>query len=139
MYVLKVKSWENDADNYRTEEVRSEDHDHIELLVRVAHLFFSESDDPKGFGNSESVAYDADQCPVNDAIDKIIEDMKAAGKTIHEDWVRPEEFQDRTDFYSDHIHDLIGAWNEGEYYRVFESFKVEWIQNPVDVTGEFTL
>lgn len=145
-YLLKVTSWENDADNYNTVEIRSEDATEIAFYIKVAKLFYSENawgDKPKGFGNADREGDIFKR--VDEAIDKIVAEHIG---TIPKYWskakVQEEEPEwwaqygaNSTDFYSDNIYDLIGYWLDGERYRVFEGFKVFKVSDIIDVTSEF--
>ncbi len=142
MYVLKVMTWENDADNRVWGETRTKDRDHVELLVRIAHLFKSQNrGEGLAFGNSEVVVGADCNVDLADAIDAIVADMRGQGKKILKTWDRAEdpEFSEEEFFYMDSLYDFIGTWADGEYWRVFERFTVEIIENPIDVTDQFKL
>jgi len=141
-YLLKVISWENDADNYNTVEIRSQDRTEIEFYIKVAQLFISCNNwnGNKGFGNA-----DRPVDGVEAAIDKIVAEHtgtipkywdKERSKRDDPDWWAAG-YGDNGDYYEDGIYDLIGLWCEGERYRVFESFKVFKVTDIEDVTGEF--
>lgn len=128
-YMLQIETWENDRDNYNTVTFTGLNKDEVEFYIRVASLFYSVNSKYQGFGNTS----DEDEEIANE-IDSIIEEFKN-NKSIPIDWLDTED-----EYYVDCLNDLIGRWNEGEYWRVFDNYKVYEVPVVIkDVTEEFSL
>ena len=136
MYSLKITTWENDGDNYSTHEIRSEDRGYIKFLIEIASLFYSKhshyNDDKVYFGNADSAL----SGEIYKAIDSLVHKYVRENVDV-QDWLNGLECHD---WYWDLLYDEVGisTWNDGEYWRVFESFKVEILPSDVrDVAEEF--
>lgn len=149
-YLLKITTSENDADNYNTEEIRGiQTTDEVNFYIAVCELFFSENDnsrDHKRFGNSDAL-----NSPVAEAIIKIVDEWHCKSLTVVEEWdytkwdssYHPDNgnlIEVASDYYSDLLYDIgLGAWGEGEYWRVFEKFEVFFVPSEIqNVTHQFT-
>ncbi len=145
-YLLKVTTWENDADNYRTIELDGLSESDVQFYIKVAELFKSAHSWPRdkdqmAFGNE-----DVSDAPY-EPIDEIAQAHRAAGYTVPEAWdVEKAKVEDAEwfekygeDFYNEPLYDLIGIWNEGQMYRVFESYEVFYVpENSIqNVTKKF--
>jgi hypothetical protein len=126
-YMLQIDTWENDGDNDNTIILTGLNKDEVEFYIRVASLFNSN----QGFGNT----YNKDE-EIAKEIDSIVEEFKNSNKSIPVDWLGDEYYED--EYYEDCLNDLIGRWNEGEYWRVFDNFKVYDVPVVIkDITKEF--
>lgn len=139
-FLLKITTWENDADAYNTVELPGLGEDEVKFFIEVAKLFYSRhSHLEKGFGNSERGMDE-----VGPSIDEIVAKFKAEGLTVPKDWDK-EQYEDKVwleryeeDFYSDYLYDLIGSWNDGYYWRVFDDFQVFHVPSALEnVTHKF--
>ena len=142
-YLLKITTWENDADNYNTVDFDGLDVNQTNMLIDIAELFESRHSQ-QGFGNSDCSGANRDL--LFSKIDAIIEEYRSKGTVIPEQWDKQNpDFADymagpyADDFYSDPIYDMIGIWREGELYRVFDDYQVFLVpdQAPQDVTDSF--
>lgn len=141
-YLLKITTWENDADNYATIERAGLTESEAKFLIKVAENFKS-ANNPKerGLGNHDIL----DGVTLSEIIDAIADKHKASGGQVPPDWDKEnpkhaEFLQGKwaSDFYHDHIYELIGIWNEGELYRVFDDYEVFYVPEPIkNVTDQF--
>ena len=135
-YLLKITTWENDADNYNTVEYSGLTVDQVSFYIEIVNLFTSCNSNDRGFGNE----YVKDGTEfIDKAIDKIVTKYKESGMLIPEYWdklhITDYEYGSK---YSAAIYNMIGIWNEGEYYRVFDSFEVFYIPGGIqNVTEQF--
>lgn len=120
---ISVTSWENDADNYKTEVVGPVPKEDVSKTLSVVKLFRSRNSrhDGENLGNSEIPYYDeSDEHPIKSKINEI--------ELIEQSLTEPFDI----------IDDLIGSWADGEYYRVYESHEVFEVKEPViNITKEF--
>lgn len=138
MYSLKIITWENDADNYNTHELRTEDREYVKMIIEIASLFRSEySSNASGlFGNSRVSGYN-EESKVDKAVAAIIQKYQNANVDVKDWYIKEDGWH--FDFYDLLVNEAgINTWNDGEYWRVFESFKVEILPSDIrDVTEEF--
>lgn len=129
-YQLHITTWENDADNYKTETINGLTKGEVKYLISVAKLFYSENGrNCIEFGNSS--------CS-NENRKKLWESFKKipVPDDVSEYWI----LNDINELNDAFICRLIGIWNEGSLFRVYDSFKVYYIPEEVlDVTSEFKL
>lgn len=141
-YLLCINSWENDADNYKTERIEGLTYEDVQFYIYFCRHFYSSSwGHPnaigKGFGNMDiEEAPDAESIAIIAAYEKYpptSEFLLADVKSSIEGYKNcPEESYDWVD-------DLIGIWNEGETYRVFSGFEVHYISEEIpNVTTKFS-
>ena len=50
-YTVRVTSWENDGDNYKTVDFHVGEKEKVDVVVKFANLFISNSNNPSGIGN----------------------------------------------------------------------------------------
>lgn len=144
-YRITVESWENDADNYKTEIMEGLQKTSVEFLVDFAKLFYSKNNwnGPKGHGNmNEPRAKE-----LNDFRESY---MQIVTKHITKD-TEPSLLQyfwdeDNNLLYDDQHDGIMELAYElglsgGEFFtRVLDSVKVEYIPSEIvlqDVTEEF--
>lgn len=125
---LHITSWENDGDNYKTKTVDGLTKDEVKYLISIAKLFYPENGrNSNGFGNSD----------ISDkTYEKIWESYKRipVPEDVSDDW-KFNNIDEMMEVFAD---ELIGIWNEGSVFRVYDSFKVYYIPNEItDVTQEF--
>ena len=118
-YLIEVTSWENDGDNYKTETLEGLSASEAEFYAEVCALFHSDygRGNPGKYGNTNIEEY----CE-GETSGLVLDLTELAMK--HELSVEDYAHEDLVD-------DLIGCWNDGEYYRVCESIKAFY--NPFDV------
>lgn len=100
VYIISVISWENDGDNYKTETFKTKDE--LEALSVAKFLDWL-----------NSIEYDQDGEIPFDEFDK-------TDTTYSKDDKFNDDLTD--DFYR-----LIGSWDDGQAYRVLDSWSVEYI------------
>lgn len=133
-YLIRVTSWENDADNYRTEEVHEVSKKKAKQVVEFAKLFESRSRGKGGIGNlGDDEGYVA-----RVAFNKFYEK--------HPDFFVDEEnpLPDKAKIDEDYLADVVGDWGfdiasdlglgGSEYYctRVCDSVKVFYFPEDVE-------
>lgn len=117
-YRLEVLSWENDADNYKTEVVDGLDKETCQFYIDIIKLTGRSGN----FGNM----YDPSEKEIDQLTAALTKVFKAHGKpTGISEAVHDEGLEI--------IGDLLG-YSEGYHTRVMESFKVSY--TPVDVELE---
>lgn len=135
-YLLKITTWENDADNYSTTEISGLSKEDVPLYLHLASLFRSRNNRRKGIGNGKVL----DPMELTEII---CDHFDIASLSLPSDLRKGAD--DDTDEAWEHrlsnkIYELIGIWNEGEMYRVFESAEIFFVEIPVkNVTSEFIL
>lgn len=155
-YLLKITTWENDADNYNTKEIAGLKKSEAVFLIKVCELFKSCNSKDKGYGNAD-VWYSGyinhptypsrtDEGMVEDIMSLSDKHRVENGGEIPKDWnwreykANGHKIEDVCrDYYSDLLYDIgLGTWGEGEYRRVFESYKIFYVPGEIeDVTEEF--
>jgi hypothetical protein len=142
--LLGITTWENDGDNYKTEQLPGLNADEVRFYLMIANLFRSGNRVADGIGNMPVFSsYERNSRSINHTpiLDKMIADHLAAGGYVPDEWKRdPNEEVDEDDdsyFYSDLLGDLIGQSDYG-HWRVFESFTVHQINETIpDVSAQF--
>lgn len=153
-YRLSVTTWENDADNYKTNVVTVKTIEMAKALRELCKYFtscnntrdmakpiaFGNSDiDSKKFGkvsystyyNSEAfTSYLREHEP--ELLDVIAEYEFQHGSWVMEDFTCREEFHENV--ICELVHELVDTWADGEYLRVVES--VDCVYVPETVTYE---
>jgi hypothetical protein len=142
-YLLKIKTYENDADSPRTTEHSGLSESDCRFMIKVAQLFKSKNRDEAGYGNSDVRAV-AEHLP--DVLEAIVLLHKAAGFTVPktfdtELWAdEASEGHDsyREDYTTEVLYDLIGTWCDGEYWRYLDGYEVFFVPEPIqNVTEHF--
>ena len=137
-YLVKITTWENDADNYNTTEFSGLTKDQAQLIIDIASLF-SSNGRGIGYGNCE---IEEENEALYTEIDKIISTFTDGGGILPDAWAEADsEWIEKyySNRYDDPVYDLIGIWNEGEYYRVFELFEVFFVPQAIEnVSDQFT-
>jgi hypothetical protein len=67
-YLLKIITWENDADNYNTKEIEGLSEHEVRFYTKIAQLFNSchdTADSDTRFGNADKYRYNAPKFPIN--------------------------------------------------------------------------
>jgi hypothetical protein len=136
--LLRITTCENDADNYHTE-----DHDglsaaEVDFLLMIARLFGYDGELGNGDRGEDGAGEDLDV-----ALDAVIQAHRDEGGLVPNDWDKLHDPQKTArlgvNFYQHLVQDLIGIWNDGEYWRVFEDFQVLSVPHDIeDVTSRFS-
>ena len=133
-YLVKITTWENDADNYNTIDISGLTKDQARLIVEIVSLFESDGRGSE-YGNAEI----EDSEGLFEEIDKIISSFSGTGGVLpaglddpDPEWVK-ENYLNRYDYL---IYNLIGTWNNGEYYRVLDSIEVFYVPEPINNVTE---
>lgn len=150
-YLLKITTWENDADNYNTKEIAGLSRSEAIFLIKVCQLFKSCNQGGKydiWWPGQEPSTYQrkTDEGMVEDIMTFCDTYRVQEWGLIPEGWnwrqfetngVKIEDVA--RDYYNELLYDLgLGSWADGEYRRVFESFKVLRVPEVIqDVTDEF--
>ena len=142
-FQLHITSWENDADNYKTEVISGLTREDVKFYLHFLGHFYSQYTNSKnkigkGFGNMEEFESGVNQERV--AIESAWENCPPSSPDLI------EQVKDSIDGWKenpneiyDWVYDTIGYWFEGQYYRVFESFKIYYIPEEINcVTNEFS-
>jgi hypothetical protein len=151
-YLLKIHTWENDADDRKVLEFPGLSENDCRFLIKVAQLFASRNAAGNdGYGNTEigqpSRGSRKGGADLPDALEAVVAAHKAEGHMVprHFDtdlW--PSEASEghvefREDYTTETMGDFIGIWGpDNEYWRVFEKFEVFWVPEPIqNVTEQF--
>lgn len=140
-YQLHITSWENDADNYRTEIIQGLTKEDVQFYLHFLRHFYSPYSRHKdmigpGYGNmdinkckeAESIAITAAFEAFPPSSPKLLNNVKQSIEFWKE---QPEES-------CDWVYETIGRWVEYNRYRVFDSFEVYYIPEEIkNVTDEF--
>jgi hypothetical protein len=150
-YLVRVTSWENDADNYKTVERAGLSESDARFFIRAAQLFRSvnrhEFGDAPRFGNAD-IRGDrpgrANDAGLPDALEALVREHKAVFGSVPQYWDtdtwknEAQHAEYRVDYTHEVFYDLIGTWAEGEYWRVYESHVVLFVPEVIrDVTASF--
>jgi hypothetical protein len=135
-YRVVVTSWENDADNYKTEMVEGLSRDDVSLLVDVIQLFYSKNNPPKGrvcYGNlCEPDDEIIEQCM--SAIEAVLAQHPKSSTSPLSDYFKNAEG------VMEYLCDLGLSGSEFFWTRVLESFEVYYFPEAMYiqvVTDEF--
>jgi hypothetical protein len=130
-YQLNIISWENDADNYRTNIIYGLTKEDVQFYLHFLNHFKSH----KPYGNEDIQDYpDAEKIAITNAYEK----CRPTSPQLLEDVKNSIEYWKTNDYSCEWVYETIGIWNEGEYYRVFDHCEVYLIRTPIpNVTGEF--
>ncbi len=124
-YHLKVVSWENDADNYRTKFVHYESKEKAQMVQTVClDLFKSCNNGDGGIGNSCNHHLSRATITTENFIEKNPEISKALGLTLEHDEYCEEDMM--TDTVLDLAYSLMG-WSEWYLARVCESATLYYV------------
>lgn len=130
-YRISVTTWENDADNYRTEILEGVKKEHIPFIVAVCNLMGSNCNG-NGYGNLNS--YTNNTVKINKLIEKLDELI-----TLHPD--RPKYCDSGGAVYENLLGELGFTGSEDFDTRVFDGIKIEYVPQQIlleDVTDQFT-
>ena len=144
-YRLAIPSWENDADHHKDQIFEGLTEADVCYLVQFAKLFRSQSRHDGGFGGSSRRHVGGNKAYWPDlrvAIDNVVAQHPDISEHVRFNYVPiadDEEFWQ--DVYSEVITELVsypGDDYDSTYFRVYDSFKVHFFENPVeDVTDKF--
>lgn len=139
-YLAKITTWENDADNYRTEELSGLTEDQVKCLIGLCELHYSKNryDGKAGFGN----IYDyPDSLTLKKYWDAIRELINTNRETFFE-WFELDD-----DSFDNHLGDAVGDFlytigirGSDFYTRVFDKIEILYIPEDnalEDVTKKF--
>ena len=114
--LLKVVSWENDADHYQTTETNMETLEEAKAYQRMfLELFKSENNGDNGIGNSF------------DDKEERIEEFRLSDVFFKEKYTKEEFF----DFINDSSPDYMGHSVEGYDYRICETCEIFEVKEDV--------
>ena len=123
-FLLRITSWENDGDNYKTVSLDGLTLELVRFYVEFCKLFRSVNSSPGLFGNKE---IDRD-----DQLQDVVHQL-ALKYNIYDVHQFPEDMD-----WSDFQYDIIGRSNCGDYYRVFDSAEVFYLaETAKNVTKAF--
>lgn len=105
-YILEITTWENDGDAYMTDRKEGLTKEQVKLYLDICRGFDA-GYDGESFGN-----YDG---PRNEVEEFVKETCAKHGVEYNEDLPC----------------DLIGRWNDGQFYRVFEDARLYYVDAPV--------
>lgn len=134
-YQLSITSWENDADNYNTITISGLTFEDVKFYLHFLSFFrsaYSYKGEGEYFGNR-----DIDECPeaYYIALSSAYENFPPSSPELLKCIV---EYMDNLDWCHDWASDIIGSWNEGSSYRVYDSFEVHYFETSgKDVSQEF--
>jgi hypothetical protein len=130
-YQLHITSWENDADNYKTEILSGLTKEDVQFYIH----FLSHFEMNKPYENGDIDVYpDAEKIAITSAYEK----CRPTSPQLLEEVENSLEYWKTSDDSCEWVDDTIGIWCEGERYRVFDSCEVYLVHTPIpNVTGEF--
>lgn len=152
-YQLHISSWENDADDYRTEVLSGLTREDVAFLVSIIKQFSSRNKKPKGIGNTS-----IGDVPLIKLVLKALDNHPNISPDLRSCWTLdlPCAVEDLDEFDGDEelaeaseqayekLCELIGSpvsefyQDELNFCRVYEDHKVFLITAPVEnVTHEF--
>lgn len=139
-YWAKITTWENDADNYRTDEMQGLTEDAMRCLVQYCKLHRSKNahGNLKGFGNMYE-PYDYELTEYFNAIRALI----ATDRDNFRSLLGIENDEDENDHLGDFIGDFnctIGIGGGEQFTRVFDSIEIFNVPEDIyieDVTQNF--
>lgn len=112
-----VETWENDADNYAKQVFDGLTWLEAEFYVCLASLFRPE------WKNNSAQSYGNEENNYALELDAII---KTQAKC-------PFAFEDSSAKDLTHlIHDIIGTWNDGDFYRVVDNIQVYYLESSLE-------
>ena len=121
-YMLTVTTWENDADNYKSITLYGLKKGDVKFYLSFLEAF-------RSMGN-EDISREAE----SSALTLAFKENPPESLDLLMDVQGMLKCEDCSDF----VYDLIGIWNEGEMYRVFERAKVHYVPDIcLDVTKGF--
>ena len=130
-YQLHITSWENDADNYKTKILSGLTKEDVQFYIHFLSHF--EMDKPYGNGSVRKHP-GAEKIAITNAYEK----CRPTSPELLEDVENSLEIWKTSNFSCDWVYETIGIWGEGDFYRVFDSYKVYLVHTPMpNVTGEF--
>ncbi len=145
-YLIKVTSWENDADNYNTKEMQVETEDDAKALVKFCWLFTSKNNrTDRGIGNFYEPGL-SQISEINSAFYDFHQEHPGFKGTFFDEPLNLDGIEDEDeqidalrDYYIDIAYDL--GLSCGEYYtRVCDKVEVLYFSQDVlceDLTSEF--
>jgi hypothetical protein len=130
-YLIRVTSWENDADNYKTKEFLTQSEEQAKAIVGFAWLFKSKSRMAGGIGN----IYDGGRAgEVEEAQEVMGEFFRKNPEMLSLNEEEKKDLSENEDYIIDWLIDFafdLGLSGEDYYTRVCE--KVEVVYFPEDV------
>lgn len=139
-YQLYITSWENDADNFRTEILSGLTKEDVRFYLHFLNHFKREFNvdniSHKFYGNEDIGKYpDAEKIAITNAYEK----CRPTSPQLLEDVENSFEIWKTSNFSCDWVRETIGFWGEyDDFYRVFHSYKIYLIRTPSpNVTREF--
>lgn len=142
--LLSITTWENDGDNYRTQQLPALNEEEVRFYLMIASVFKSGNYHTQSLGNMPVYnSYEKDGRAIDHTplLDKVIADYMAVGGYVPDAWKRDldEEIPEDDDsyFYMDLLGDFIGTSDYG-HWRVFECFEVHQIKEEIpDISAQF--
>jgi hypothetical protein len=129
-YQLSITSWENDGDNYKTKILYGLTREDVQFYLHFLKPFGEE------FGGEEIRTGDnCEQIAIESAWNK----FPPTSPDLVQDVTYSIEFWKENPHQTcDWVYETIGTDESGDFYRVFDSFKVHYIKTPIDdVTDKF--
>ena len=132
-YQLSISTWENDYDNYKTETLNGLTSEDVQFYICFLNYFKR-----KGFGNetvdSETIGIE-ERIAITEAYNQYPPSSPELLERVQSSLA---DWKDNPNESHDWITDLIGFWNDGEYYRVIEKIDVHYVPQVIeDVTQQF--
>ena len=141
-YTVRVTSWENDGDNYKTVDCHIGEKEKLGVVVKFANLFRSKNSNPSGIGN----LLDGEGYEANHILGEFYEqNMPWFCADIDLDGVTDED--EENEIVGDCMLDFargLGLSGNSEYFatRVLQKIEVLYFETDVicaDVSNEFQL
>lgn len=118
-YCLQITSWENDADNFNTVSLYGltlEDAKfYLSFVSQFKSQYMPDANSENNFGNSD-VSFEKEKT----ALEYALKNYPPSSPDLVEDFSKEGSYEDLAC-------ELIGIWNEGELYRVFDSYNLFYI------------
>jgi hypothetical protein len=143
-YWLAITSWENDGDNYKTQNFYGLTEEDVKLYLDIVTWFRSTSQNDGGLGGG-AWHYPGRAEAYKEIVVKIFDDALArnpgASEHVKELFTVDKDHEYAEDRYFEILDELLGTPGEdydGLYIRVFERFEVHFLETDVqDVTSQF--
>lgn len=147
-YWLAITSWENDGDNYKTQNFYGLTEEDVRLYLDVATCFRSMSRNDGGLGGG-AWHYPGKEEAFKEAVVKVFDDALEnnpnASEHVRELFTIDKDNEYAEDHYFEVLDGILGTAGEdyydiGLYVRVFDRYTVYYLATDVqDVTKNFTV
>ncbi len=123
-YIIEITTWENDGDNYKTEKLNGLSKEKCLFYKNIAEAFYRTNSSKHGFGNKECGS---------GIREKFIELFGEKYKELYcQDEVKEDIEENLGYWISDCFYDVIGTWNDDDYWRVVDNYKIYFVPKAIE-------